>query len=125
MTGGSFVIGNIKPGIALGTAVTFWSAQWDKQNTLTGGPAPASFKGFEDSTAKPACGTPWTTSPGNSSSPPAGIPSFLGVIVASSISKSGPAITGDSVHIVVVKTNPGYAPNPGHAGTGTIAGVFC
>jgi hypothetical protein len=123
--GGAFVIGNTKPGIAIGTAVTFWGAQWDKQNTLTGGPAPASFKGFEDSTAKPACGAQWTTSPGNSSSPPASIPAFLGVIVASSISKSGPVITGDSLHIVVVKTNPGYAPNPGHAGTGTIAGVFC
>jgi hypothetical protein len=24
------------------------------------------------------------------------------------------------VHIVVVKTNSGYAPNPGHDGTGTV-----
>jgi uncharacterized protein YegL len=123
--GGSFVIGDAKPGTATGTAVTFWGAQWDKQNTLTGGPAPPAFKGFEDSAAKPACGTSWTTSPGNSAPPPASVPSFLGVIVASSISKSGPAIKGDTVHVVVVKTNPGYEPNPGHAGTGTIAGIFC
>lgn len=27
--------------------------------------------------------------------------------------------------IVVVKTKPGYAPNPGHAGTGTIITSFC
>jgi von Willebrand factor type A domain-containing protein len=123
--GGSFVIGDRVPGATVGTAVTFWGAQWDKLNTLTGGAAPASFKGFEDSAKTPACGTQWTTSPGNSAPPPASIPSFLGVIVASSIRKSGPAIQGDSVHIVVVKTDPGYAPNPGHAGTGTIVGIFC
>lgn len=123
--GGSFVIGDAKPGTSVGTEVTFWGAQWEKLNTLTGGAAPAAFKGFEDSAAKPACGTSWTTSPGNSAPPPASVPSFLGVIVASSISKSGPAIKGDTVHVVVVKTNPGYQPNPGHAGTGTIAGIFC
>jgi hypothetical protein len=124
-SGGSFVIGDGGSGTAVGTAVSFWGAQWDKQNTLTGGPAPAAFKGFEDSAATPACHTDWTTSPGNSSGPPATVPSFMGVIVSSSITKSGPAITGDVIHIAVVKTHPGYAPNPGHAGTGTIVGVFC
>lgn len=104
--------------------MTFWGAQWDKHNTLTGGAAPASFKGFEDSAPTPTAGTHWTTSPGNSSSPPATIPSFMGVIVSSSISKSGPRIAGNTVHIVVVRTDPGYQPNPGHAGTGTIVGIF-
>ena len=122
--GGSFVIGD-GVGTAVGTKVTFWGAQWDKLNALSGGKAPPAFKGFEDSAATPACGTIWTTSPGNSSGPPPTIPTFMGVIVSSSIGKSGPAITGDTVHIVVVATDPGYAPNPGHAGTGTIAGVFC
>ena len=28
-------------------------------------------------------------------------------------------------HIVVIKTNPGYGPNPGHTGTGTIVGTYC
>jgi hypothetical protein len=123
--GGAFVIGNVGPGTTLGTPVTFWGAQWEKRNTLSGGPAPAAFKGFEDSAQPPACGTTWTTSPGNSSKPPASIPSFMGVVVSSSIGKSGSVITGDSVHLVVVQTDPGYQPNPGHDGTGKIVGVFC
>jgi hypothetical protein len=124
-SGGAFVIGDDVPGTTVGTQVTFWGAKWNKHNTLTGGPAPAAFKGFEDGTASPSCGTDWTTSPGNSSEPPASVPSFMGVIVSSSISKSGAVIKGNSVHIVVVKTDPGYAPDPGHAGTGTTVGSFC
>jgi hypothetical protein len=123
--GGAFVIGNVGPGTSLGTPVTFWGAQWDKRNTLSGGPAPAAFKGFEDSAQLPACGTTWTTSPGNSSKPPASVPSFMGVVVSSSIGKSGSTITGNSVNLVVVQTDPGYGPNPGHEGTGKIVGVFC
>jgi hypothetical protein len=49
----------------------------------------------------------------------------MGVVVASNVTQSGSTITGDSVHIVVVKTNPGYAPSPGHPGTGTIVATFC
>jgi len=47
------------------------------------------------------------------------------MIVASSVNKSGPQITGDTSHIVIVRTDPGYAPDPGHAGTGVIVGVLC
>ena len=39
--------------------------------------------------------------------------------------KSGSTISGDVRRIVVVKTNPGYAPNPGHEGTGKIIAVDC
>jgi hypothetical protein len=49
----------------------------------------------------------------------------MAVIVSSSIDKSGSTISGDTVHIVVVHTTPGYAPNPGHAGTGTVVAVIC
>jgi hypothetical protein len=45
--------------------------------------------------------------------------------VSSSITKHGSSIGGNVAHIVVVKTNPGYASNPGHAGTGTEVTVFC
>jgi hypothetical protein len=47
------------------------------------------------------------------------------VIVASSISQSGSTISGNTVHMVIVQTNPGYAPNPGHAGTGTVVAQIC
>lgn len=122
--GGSFVIGDGNG--ATGTAVTFWGAQWARHNSLSGGPAPSAFKGFEDSAAAPTCGTGWTTDPGNSTPPPDGpLPSYLGVIVSSSITQHGSAISGDTPHIVVVKTDPGYQPNPGHAGTGTVVAQFC
>jgi PKD domain len=119
-----FVIGDGNS--AVGTDVTFWGAQWWKLNTLSGGAAPASFKGFALEPSTPSCGTNWTTGPGNSPPPPAGpLPSFIGVIVASSISQSGSQISGDTVQMVVVETNPGYSSNPGHAGTGTVVAQIC
>jgi hypothetical protein len=47
------------------------------------------------------------------------------VIVSSKITKGGPTILGNSKKVVAVRTNPGYAPNPGHAGTGTVLGEVC
>jgi hypothetical protein len=49
----------------------------------------------------------------------------MAVIVSSKIGKAGAAISGDTVHEVVVKTSPGYAGNPGHAGTGTVIAQIC
>ena len=49
----------------------------------------------------------------------------MGVIVSSSITKSGSTISGNTPDIVVVKTNSGYAPDPGHAGTGTVVAQVC
>jgi hypothetical protein len=122
--GGAFVIGD--KNAAIGTAVTFWGAQWWKLNSLSGGAAPAAFKGFAKNVTVPGCGGAWSTDPGNSAPPPPGpLPAYLAVIVTSSTGKNGPTITGNTLHIVIVKTNPGYAPNPGHAGTGTVVSVVC
>lgn len=122
---GSFVIGdgNASPG----TSVTFWGAQWWTANSLSGGLAPAAFKGFANTPGtSPACGTTWSTDPGNSSGPPLGpLPEFIEVIVSSHIVKSGSTISGDTKEVVLVKTNSGYAANPGHAGTGTVVAVLC
>jgi hypothetical protein len=49
----------------------------------------------------------------------------MALIVTSSTHKSGPEISGDIIAIVIVRTNPGYAPNPGHRATGTVVGVIC
>jgi len=122
--GGSFVIGD--KNAATGTSVTFWGAQWAKDNPTSGGSAPRSFKGFAEDPTTPSCGVAWTTDPGNSTPPPDGpLPTFMAVIVTSSVGKDGSEISGNTVHIVVVKTNPGYASNPGHAGTGTVVAVVC
>jgi Ice-binding-like len=122
--GGSFVIGDLNSSI--GTSVEFWGAQWAKKNSLSGGPAPASFKGFAEFPKTPACGTNWSADPGHSTPPPVGpLPSEMAVIVTSLASQSGNSISGNTPHIVIVKTDPGYAPNPGHAGTGTVVLMVC
>jgi hypothetical protein len=122
--GGSFAIGD--KNAATGSSVTFWGAQWAKDNPTSGGSAPRSFKGFAEDPTTPSCGVAWTTDPGNSTPPPDGpLPTYMAVIVTSSVGKDGSEISGNTVHIVVVKTNPGYASNPGHAGTGTVVAVVC
>jgi hypothetical protein len=120
---GAFVLGD---GSATG-AVTFWSAEWASLNTLSGGLAPPSFKGFAATltSSPPTCGGSWSTRPGNSSGPPGDVPSFMGVLVSSGVSKTGPTISGDIQRIVVVKTDSGYGPNPGHAGTGNVVAEVC
>ncbi len=122
---GSFVIGDRDA--VVGTKVTFWGAQWDKANHLSGGSAPASFKGFANvlSPNPPSCGGTWLSDPGNSCNPPDSVPAFINVIAASSVTKSGPVISGNGPKMVIVKTNPGYGPAPGHTGTGTVTAVIC
>jgi len=122
--GGAFVIGDRNS--ATGTRVTFWGAQWWKLNSLSGGVAPAAFKGYAKKPTTPACGTGWSTDPGNSAPPPNGpLPAYMGVIVSSKTTKSGSQISGNTVHIVVVKTDAGYQPDPGHAGTGKVVAQVC
>ena len=121
----SFVIGDIDA--VVGNHVTFWGAQWWKQNHLSRGGSPASFKGFANSPNPnpPTCGGTWQSDPGNSSGPPPSVPADIIVIVTSLITKSGPIISGDGHMMVIVHTDPGYAPNPGHEGTGTVTAVVC
>jgi len=57
--------------------------------------------------------------------PTAGVPSYMGVIVAAKVTKAGSTISGNWARIVVVKTDPGYAPSSGHPGTGTTVATFC
>ena len=122
--GGAFVIGSQHA--ATGQQVTFWSAEWVKINLSAGPRNSRSFKGFAKSAASPTCGATWSAYPGNSTPPPSGpLPEFMGVIVTSSTTQSGSDASGSVAHIVVVKTDPGYAPNPGHNGTGTVVAVVC
>jgi uncharacterized repeat protein (TIGR01451 family) len=123
---GAFVIGDVSAGSpTAGTAVTFWGAQWAKNNAFSRGRAPADMKGFADSPASAACDGTWTTRPGNDSSPPANLPAQIEVLVTSSVAKSGSTISGNIAHIVLVQVDPGYGPDPGHAGTGTIVATVC
>jgi hypothetical protein len=123
--GGGFVISDVRD--INGHAVYWWGAQWWKNDPLSTGWAPASFKGFADSISSPMCGASWTTRPGNSSKPPKAVPAntMMAVIVSSNITKRGSTISGNILHIVLVRTNGGYGPNPGHPGTGTIVRTIC
>jgi hypothetical protein len=126
---GGFVIGN--GNAAVGTHVTFWGAQWWKLNTLSGGEAPSSFKGWVNSFSTPGCGLAWTTRTGNASEPPATLPEFIEVVVASKIIQDGSIPAGNTPKIALVKTDTsyekksGYMPDPGHEGTGTVVGIVC
>jgi hypothetical protein len=130
---GVFTLGDTTVRLATpATTVSWWSDSWWLLDGLSGGTAPLSFKGFAGSastlpTKSPAnsCGSSLMTAPGNSPPPTGGVPSYMGVVVASSVTKAGSNLTGTWGKIVVVKTNPGYSPSPGHPGTGTIVGTFC
>jgi streptogramin lyase len=125
VSGGMFVVGDGRAQV--GGSVTFWSSKWADSNPMSGGSGPASFKGFATTmTPAAACGGTWTSTGGNSSNPPAGpLPAYMAVVVSSSVDKSGSTITGDIARIVIVKTDPGYAPDPGGTGTGTVVAVLC
>ncbi|HWW91340.1 MAG TPA: hypothetical protein VNY35_11245 [Solirubrobacteraceae bacterium] len=126
---GSFTIGDETA--AIGHAVTFsntevewWGSNWWKENQLSGGPAPSAFKGFAETASSPAeCNKEWTTNTGNSSGPPPTVPEYMEVIGASKITQSGSTITGNAPKLAVVKTSPGYLPDPGHKGTGIVVAV--
>jgi hypothetical protein len=125
LTAGGFVLGD--QSAQQGTQGTFWGAQWSAANQLSGGAAPASFKGFADSLSSepPNCGLNWTSGPGNSSHPPGSVPAYVGVFVSPSVTRSGSTLSGSATRIVVVKTDPGYEGNPGHSGTGVVVAQFC
>jgi hypothetical protein len=129
---GAFALGDTTAASAgPGDTVTWWAPDWAFQNSLSGAAAPPAFKGFVSTVSLPtstppaACGGPWTSQPGNSSSPPDTVPSYMGVLVSSSMSKSGSTISGDTTSIVVVATDPDYGPAPGHRGTGTVVATYC
>jgi hypothetical protein len=121
--GATFAVGDGT--VASTTTVTWWGAHWSTQNALSGGAAPASFKGFAASVSLPpaSCGGPWVTAP--SASPPTSVPPYMGVVVTSSATKSSNTVSGSAASIVVVRTDPGYTGAPSAPGTGTIVATYC
>ena len=83
------------------TPLTWWSHSWSSVNSLSGGTAPAAFKGFAANVLDAAGGEPGgrvrdvvhdvaREQPG----PPADVPTYMGVLVASSVSQAGSTIGG-------------------------------
>lgn len=109
---GSFVVGDRS---AAGT-VTFAGSQWARRNALSGGAAPASFKGYADSGA-PKCGSAISARPGNRM--PAEVPGYFALAVTDGLAKAGPAIAGTVTKVLVVRADP-RAP-----GTGDVVATLC
>ena len=63
--------------------------------------------------------------PGDSSDPPPSLSGTVPMVVSSTITKSGPVISGDTTEVVLVQVDLGYAGDPGHPGTGTLVGFVC
>ena len=131
---GAFVLGDKTVAAAsASTTVSWWDADWWLDNRLSGGFPPPAFKGFAATVTLPsttppvACSAPWVTRPGFSAIPPDTVPSYMGVLVSSSVSQHGFTISGDTTHIVVVKVKPGYGDDllPWHRGTGTVVATYC
>jgi hypothetical protein len=134
--GGGFALGDKAVAAATsGTTLTWWGSQWATLNPLSGGAAPSSFKGFAQTFASgttavtdPVCGGTWTTTTGGSATPPSTVPAYMAVVVPSKVTQSGTTtvkISGTIAKIVIVKTNPGYQPDPTHPGTGTMVATLC
>jgi hypothetical protein len=120
---GAFAIGD--GNATTGANVTFWDAQWNKLNSLSGGAAPSAFKGFATAPGSPPkCGATYTGATGNSGAPPATVPSYMGTLVSSKVTQSGSTIRGDIRRIVVVQTRS-YGPSPGKTGAGTVVAEVC
>src|SRR5258706_6443962 len=125
---GAFIVGDVSA--AGGGTVTWWDSSWSKANVLSGGAGPSSFKGFAGTVSLPtstppaACGGPWSTAGGNSPPPTDVVPSFMGALVASSATKSGTIISGNTVKIIVVQVAPGFQSNSGSTGAGTIIATY-
>ena len=114
---GAFVIGDRS---ATGN-VTFWSPQWWKKNSLSGGTAPASFKGFAADPRTPTCHATWTAG-WDDDAPNDHLPDYMAVIVTSSVTKSGYRITGNTARMVIVHTSSGHHHDDSRDGTGTVVG---
>jgi FtsP/CotA-like multicopper oxidase with cupredoxin domain len=126
---GAFVVSDTSA--TSGSNVEWWGHSWSAANAPSGGAAPPAFKGFAENVTLPtstppaACGSAWTSTGGNSGAPPETVPQYMGVLVSSSVSKTGSTIGGNTTSIVVVNVAPGYAANPGKPGSGTVVAVYC
>ena len=104
-----------------GTAVTYWGAQWAEAGSPSEPAAARRFlKGFARAPYSHCPG--WSTHPGNSAPPPGVLTARLQWAWSPRGRPRSPARTPQcsTPHIVVVQTGTGYAPNSGHAGTGTV-----
>jgi len=120
-----FVIGDVEAH-GVGTNVYFWGSQWWKNNFMSGtvSPGVGSFKGFAEQ-ADNFCGGSWSSRVANSPPPPAVIPIDVAILVTTTVAKNGPNLGGTIKEILIVHSDGGYSPNPGHDGKGPVSVLVC
>jgi hypothetical protein len=114
-----FVIWGGNPGgLSVGQSYTFWGAQWSRQVTGGSYAGDASFKGWADLVAARI----WTASGGNSTSPPATVAQYIGVIVATEAYAMSGQTSGNITELGVLRVDDpsAYQPNPGHSAAGVL-----
>jgi PKD repeat protein len=111
-TGGIFAIGDV----STTGGVTFWSPSWSLLNTLSGGSAPPSFKGF----ATTPVDTGWLAPPGFDHVPTT-VPEWMAVLLANRVTKVGDTITVTTTRTVVVHV---ATYDPALAGQGAIVATI-
>ena len=100
-------VGQVEPALGRGGAGQLQGLRPDVPETV------------QRTVADPVCGGTWTGQP--TAAPRAEQRAGLhGRGGASKVTQSGSTISGNIAKIVIVKTNPGYQPDPGHPGTGTV-----
>jgi hypothetical protein len=129
---GGFVVGDltadrtVSGNPVIGTSVNYWGSQYWKNNSYSGVVnAPASMKGYISNAPSLSCNVNWTSNPGNSSDPPSTVPVNMVTVVSSTITQSGSTELGNIKHLVIVQTEAGYGPAPGHDGDGKIIATIC
>lgn len=109
--------------VTIGQDYTFWGAQWAKQVQGGNFQANNSFKGYASQVDW--TNATWSSDPGNSSTPPSSVATYIGTIVATSAAKNGSVESGNVTEMVVLQVdNPdSYQPDPGHSGSGMLVAV--
>ncbi len=136
----SFVIwGGNTSGLAIGQRINFWGSAWNTQATGGDYCGGTNFLGFAtpvhgEGICEPGARTTgatlldfgcWTAKPGTAS-PPATLPTYISVIVATSIGQVPGRVYGNIAAVVVlqVDTSPAYGPGTNQQGFGTIVAVI-
>ena len=123
---GYFVIGDLSA--TANAHVTFWGAQWWKENSLSSESTRPPFKGYALTVDHATC-TFFATRTGNSTPPPdpplqLSDEGAITVLVTDSVWQEGPVIKGRIKGFAHVVPDAGYDDNPGHEGTGLYLGSF-
>jgi fibro-slime domain-containing protein/RHS repeat-associated protein len=128
---GQFVVwgGNaatLAQALPLGQTYQFWGSEWASQVSKGNFDYAAnpSFKGYADDVFPDT--SSWRTRPANSRQPPATVPAYMSVILATRVTKEGDVESGNiaGTGIVRVLDPAAFLPDPGHQTFGVLLAIL-